>query len=63
MLTRREACERLKIGRDKLAQLIRDGELEAIKTGDARNSELRIIEASIDAYIERRRVVPAEQAS
>lgn len=59
MLTSAEARERLRISRKKLEELIRDGEIEAIKTGSAPNSHFRIPEESVAAYIERRRVVPA----
>lgn len=63
MLTSAEVRERLRIGRDKLRELIEAGELEAIKTGDARNSHYRISEESLGAYIERRKVTPARSAS
>lgn len=65
MLTRAEACERLGIGREKLAELIKGGELEAIKTGDAPNSHYRIEERAVEDYLERRRreVVTARTGS
>jgi excisionase family DNA binding protein len=63
LLTSAETRARLGISRKKLEELIRDGEIEAIKTGGAPNSHFRISEESLAAYIERRRVVPAGTAS
>lgn len=63
MLTSAEARERIGISRPTLEALIKAGEIEAIKTGDAPNSHYRITEESVDAYIERHRVVPAKAAS
>lgn len=62
MLTSAQARERLGISRAKLEALIHEGEIEAIKTGDAPNSHYRISEEAIAAYIERRRV-PATAVS
>jgi excisionase family DNA binding protein len=56
MLTSAQVRAELRIGRDKLRELIRDGELEAIQTGDKPNSPYRITEESVTAYIERRKV-------
>ena len=58
MLTSREVCQRLSIGRDKLRELIVTGELEAMKTADAVNAPYRISEEDLAAYIERRKVRP-----
>lgn len=63
MLTSAEARDRIGISRPKLEALIRAGEIEAIKTGDAPNSHYRISEESVTAYIERHRVVPVGTAS
>lgn len=63
MLTSSEARKRLRVGRSKLEALIREGEIEAIKTGDAPNSHYRISEESVNAFIERHKVVPARAAS
>lgn len=54
-LSTAQACGRLNIGRDTLRKRIRAGELIAIK-GEARNSHVRILLASIEAYEERRRM-------
>ena len=63
MLTSAQARERIGISRKELEELIHSGELEAIKTGDAPNSHFRISEESLAAYLERRKVVPAQAAS
>jgi excisionase family DNA binding protein len=63
LLTSAEARERIGIGRAKLEALIREGEIEAIKTGTAPNSHYRIPEEAVDAYIERHKVVPAQVGS
>lgn len=51
-------AEKLGIGRDTVLSLIKKGEVEAIKLGDARNAGVRISEDSLREYIERRRVQP-----
>lgn len=63
MLTSAQVRAELRIGRDKLRELIREGELEAIRTGDAPNSHYRISEESFAAYKERRKVIPVRAAS
>jgi len=63
MLTSAQVREDLCIGRDKLRELIRSGELEAIQDGDAHNAPYRITEESLAAYKERHKVVPAKAAS
>lgn len=55
-LSTAQACGRLNISRDTLAKRIRNGELAAIKLGEARNSHVRISIASIEAYEERRSI-------
>lgn len=62
MLTSAQVRAELRIGRDKLRELIDGGELEAYKTGTAPNSHYRITEASLAAYKERVKVVPAKVA-
>jgi excisionase family DNA binding protein len=59
MLTSAQVRAELRIGRDKLRELIQAGELEAIRTGDAHSSPYRIPEESVAAYKERHKVVPA----
>jgi excisionase family DNA binding protein len=64
MLTSADVRAELRIGRDKLRELIQDGELEgAIRTGDKPNSPYRIPEEALAAYLERRKVVPVAAAS
>lgn len=62
LLTSAEARSRIGVSRAKLEALIREGEIEAIKTGSAPNSHYRISEEAIEAYIERHKV-PATAAS
>jgi hypothetical protein len=63
MLTSAQVRAELRIGRDKLRELIQGGELEAIQTSDAPNAPYRISEESLAAYKERRKVVPVPAAS
>lgn len=63
MLTSAQVRADLRIGRDKLAELIKTGELEAVKLGTAPNAPYRVSEESLAAYKERHRVVPAEAVS
>ncbi len=63
MLTSAQVRAELRIGRDKLRELIQGGELEAIQTGDKPNSPYRFTEESLAAYLERRKVVPVAAAS
>ena len=63
MLTSAEARARLRVSRFTLEALIRTGEIEAFKTGDAPNSHFRISEESVDAYLERHKVVPVGTGS
>jgi excisionase family DNA binding protein len=63
MLTSAQVREDLRIGRDKLRELIQAGELDAIQTSDAPNAHYRITEESLAAYKERRKVVPSPAAS
>lgn len=54
-LKTRQVCEILSISRWTVAELIRKGELKAIK-GPAQSSHLKIDEDSVTEYIERHRV-------
>lgn len=63
MLTAAEARERIGVSREQLRRLIANGEITAHKTGGAVNSHYRIPEESVEAYIERHKVVPAAKAS
>jgi excisionase family DNA binding protein len=63
MLTSAQVRAELRIGRDKLRELIQAGEIEAIQTGDAPNSPYRFTEEALAAYLERRKVVPVTAAS
>jgi excisionase family DNA binding protein len=63
LLTAAEARKRIGVSREQLRRLIMTGEIEAHKTGGARNSHYRISEEAVNAYIERRKVVPARAAS
>lgn len=63
MLTSAQVRSELRIGRDKLRELITSGELEAIRTGDSPNAHYRISEESLADYKERRKVVPSQVAS
>ncbi|MEO3869412.1 helix-turn-helix domain-containing protein [Nonomuraea sp. B12E4] len=62
-LTPAQACGRLDITRPTLAKRIRNGEIEAIKLGEARNSPVRVLIASIEAYEERHQMTRAESAA
>jgi excisionase family DNA binding protein len=63
MLTVDEISARLRVTKKTVFNLVRSGELAAIKTSGAPNAPLRITEESFAAYIERNRVVPATEAS
>lgn len=57
-------AQQLGVGRDTVLSLIKRGEVEAIKLGDARNASVRISEDSFREYLERRTVNPEpEKAS
>lgn len=57
-LTIADVMDRLAVTRITVRGLIKRGELEAVKLGDARNAGVRISEDSLRAYIDRRRVQP-----
>lgn len=64
MLTSAQVRAELRIGRDKLRELIQGGEFEgAIRTGDAPNSPYRIPEESLAAYKERHKVASVAVSS
>ena len=63
MLTGAQVRERLGIGREKFLELVKTGELAAIKLGTAQNAPYRIDEADLADYIERSRVVPRQEAA
>lgn len=54
--TSAETQERLKISREKLRQLIKEGELTAFKIGNGKTSDLRVTGESILAFIARHTV-------
>lgn len=54
-LSTAQTCGRLNIGRDTLRKRILDGELVAIK-GEARNSHVKVLLASIEAYEKKRQI-------
>jgi len=56
-MSKTEACGRLNISPPTLLKRIRAGEIEAIKLGDARNSPVKVLLASIEAYEKKRRMV------
>jgi hypothetical protein len=62
-LSRTQACGRLHMSPPTLLKRIRAGEIEAIKTGDARNSPVLVPLASIEAYEKKRRMVPEGAAA
>lgn len=60
MLKRAEVRRRLGIGKEKYLELVRTGQLEAIKAGDAPNSPYLVTEESLAAFIDRNRVIPRQ---
>lgn len=63
MLTGAQVRERLGIGKEKFLELVKTGELAAIKLGTAQNAPYRISEEALDDFIERSRVIPAGKAA
>lgn len=63
MLTSAQVRAELRIGRDKLRELVLAGEIEAIRIGDGPTAPYRISEEALAAYKERRKVVPVTAAS
>lgn len=56
LLTSREAAQLLRIGRTKLWELTRDGELPAYRIGSGRTSPLRYKRSELLRWLERNRV-------
>ena len=56
ILTSREACELLKIGRTKLWELTRDSLVPAYRVGSGKSSGLRFKRVDLLAWLERNRV-------
>ena len=56
ILTTREACELLKIGRTKLWELTRDSLVPAYRVGQGKNSGLRFKRVDLLAWLERNRI-------
>lgn len=63
MLTRSDVCKRLRIGKNRYHELIKSGELAAIRTGTAPNSPYKVSEEALADYIERSKVVTSSQAA
>ena len=63
LLTSTQVRERLGIGESKLSELIRTGQIKAVKLGAARNAPYRISEEALAEFIERNTVKPTEAAS
>jgi excisionase family DNA binding protein len=63
MLTRSQVCQRLGIGKNRFHELVKSGELRAIRTGSAPNSAYKVSEDALAEYIERSTVKPAVVAS
>lgn len=61
-LTSREAACLLRIGRTKLWELTRDGEVPAYRVGSGRTSPLRYKRAELIRWLERQRVDPSPEA-
>ena len=56
ILTSREACELLKIGRTKLWRLTKDSDVPAYRVGDGKTSGLRYRKSELLAYLDKNRV-------
>ena len=61
-LSVRDVCERLNCSRFTVVDLIKGGELAAIK-GSGRTSPYKIEQSDLDDYIERSRVIPETEAA
>ena len=59
LLTSREAASFLRIGRTKLGELTRSGDLPAYRLGDGRTSPLRYKKAELVRWLERNRLDPS----
>lgn len=56
-LSMAETCAQLRLSRWTVRNLVRAGEIQAVK-GPARNSPLRIDPSSVTDYLSRRRISP-----
>lgn len=56
-LSTAETCRRLRLSRWTVRKLVRNGDLQAVK-GPARNSPLRIVEQSVEDYVDRYTISP-----
>ncbi|HEY6279513.1 MAG TPA: helix-turn-helix domain-containing protein [Streptosporangiaceae bacterium] len=59
MLTASQVCERLRISRETLRQLIQSGQITAIRVGPGPTAHVRISEDALAEYVERQTVKPA----
>jgi excisionase family DNA binding protein len=59
LLTSREAASFLRIGRTKLGELTRSGEVPAYRLGDGRTSPLRYKRAELIRWLEHNRLDPS----
>lgn len=62
MLTATQVRERLGIGRSKLEELIKTGQIRAMKIGEAPNAPYRISEEAVQDFIDRNTVKPRDPA-
>lgn len=63
MLTRSQVCKELRIGKIKFLELVKSGELEAIRTGDAQNSPYKVTEEALADYLRRVKVRPQTEVA
>jgi len=56
ILTSREACQLLKIGRTKLWQLTRSNVIPAYRIGDSRTARLRYRRSELLAFLDQNRI-------
>ena len=56
ILTSREACELLKIGRTKLWDMTRKSEIPAYRIGEGRTSGLRYRRSELLAFLDQKRI-------
>lgn len=61
-LSTAQACGRIGVSRPTMAKLIASGEIEAIK-GTAKNSHIKIPEASVNAYLAQRKMPTASRST
>lgn len=63
VLTTAQVLELLQIGRTKLWELVREGQLPAYRIGNGRNSGLRYRRSEVLTWLERNQVPPASLAA